>query len=201
MDNIKEVNYEGPLSEKILKEILPKIFTNCSIISQHRIKTSKKTFIVDFYIPEINLIIEFNGDRHYRQISTIERDKNLKIHCKKNKIKLANLPYWVQLTDAVAIWAFGDLLYNIYIKDKINLNPKFSNGFISYKCTFPADFSTDGWDLFYKEYVSFIEIENFSVPQQIWESLDFHIKRKNLNLIMGFNIQGSKKDFLEYYPT
>lgn len=45
----------------------------------------------DFYIPSINLIIEYDGEHHLTDIQIIENDKIKNEFCKNNKIKIKRL--------------------------------------------------------------------------------------------------------------
>lgn len=55
----------------------------------------------DFYLPEYNCCIEYDGEFHYK-ITTLNNDlKSQKLHdkiksdyCKLNNIKLVRIPYW-----------------------------------------------------------------------------------------------------------
>lgn len=62
-----------------------------------------KYLFVDFYLPKHNIIIEFNGEQHYKPIEWFggqerfeqqqERDMALKQYCHKHKIKLIEISY------------------------------------------------------------------------------------------------------------
>lgn len=64
---------------------------------------SNKRFLVDFYLPSNNIIIEYNGIQHYKQkeyfggVNALEkqqeRDMALRQYCKEHKIKLIEIPY------------------------------------------------------------------------------------------------------------
>lgn len=70
--------------------------------------TTKKKLRFDFYLPDYNLCIEYNGKQHYESISEIgwntpealkdlqKRDNIKKEYCAKNNIKLWIIPYWEQ---------------------------------------------------------------------------------------------------------
>lgn len=75
---------------------------------QHRIyykdqNGTKRYFIVDFYLPNTNTIIEFNGRQHYIPIGffggeksfrrQVKRDDLLREYCKNNRINLIEIPY------------------------------------------------------------------------------------------------------------
>lgn len=64
---------------------------------------SNKKLFVDFFLPYLNTIIEFNGDQHYRPVEIWggkeqfekqqRRDNALRAYCKAHKIKLIEIPY------------------------------------------------------------------------------------------------------------
>lgn len=62
---------------------------------------NKQTLPFDFYLPQFNTVIEFDGQHHYKPIRSIEhykktiRNDNIKNNfCKDNKINLIRIPYW-----------------------------------------------------------------------------------------------------------
>lgn len=78
-------------------------------LSQFKIKNenifcNRKTIIVDFYLKSKNIIIEYNGQQHYKKVEYFggenifyqqrERDMALRQYCKEHKIKLIEIPYW-----------------------------------------------------------------------------------------------------------
>lgn len=59
----------------------------------------------DFYLPDYNIIIECDGAQHFRSLNnewhskiklqeTRERDEHKQEYCKKNNIKLLQIPFW-----------------------------------------------------------------------------------------------------------
>lgn len=63
----------------------------------------------DFYLPQYNLFIEYDGEQHYKPVryynqsdeqmnlsfkKTQEHDKIKNCYCKENKINLLRIPYW-----------------------------------------------------------------------------------------------------------
>jgi len=72
---------------------------------QKIIKENQKIkFIFDFYIPEYNLAIEYDGEPHYKEIDIYggkeglkerqKRDQLKNQYCKENGINLLRIPYW-----------------------------------------------------------------------------------------------------------
>lgn len=86
------------LNDNNITFLRQKPFVNDNIFAQ------RKHFVVDFYIQESNVIIEYNGIQHYEPIGRFggkesfiqqqERDMALRQYCKEHKIKLIEIPYW-----------------------------------------------------------------------------------------------------------
>lgn len=85
--------------------ILQKTFEQCKF---------KKLLPFDFYLPEDNICIEFQGPQHYEPVDfggkgeewakkqfilNQKRDNIKKVFCKKNSIKLIEIPYWLEDID------------------------------------------------------------------------------------------------------
>lgn len=81
---------------------------NISYLRQFRITPQYRIFgprrlYVDFYLPDHNTVIEYNGEQHYKRCAIWqseddffkqqERDEMLREHCKQHKIKLIEIPY------------------------------------------------------------------------------------------------------------
>ena len=84
---------------------------NISFIPQKTFKGCKLKHLLpfDFYIPYLNLCIEYDGEQHFNPIDfagkgekwaekqfikCVERDKIKNQYCKDNNIKLIRIPYW-----------------------------------------------------------------------------------------------------------
>lgn len=92
--------------EERIKTILT--INNIVFEQQRKIKNSNLFctnifLIVDFYLPQQNAIIEFNGEQHYKAVKHFggnaqfekqqERDMALRQYCKEHGIKLIEIPY------------------------------------------------------------------------------------------------------------
>lgn len=63
----------------------------------------RKYFLLDFYLPKHDTVIEYNGEHHYKPVQWFGglknydlqkmRDESLRQYCKENKIKLIEIPY------------------------------------------------------------------------------------------------------------
>ena len=81
----------------------------------------------DFYLPDHNTLIEFDGEQHYRPASIFGglnefigqkvRDTIKDVYCKNNNIKLIRIPYWY--LDDIEIILINELNINI---QKSNIN-------------------------------------------------------------------------------
>lgn len=90
--------------EKKLNEILDKY--NIKYITQYKFKDCrfKKVLPFDFYLPEYNILIEYDGLQHFEIrehfggyesfIDTKIRDTIKNIYCEDNNIELLRIPYW-----------------------------------------------------------------------------------------------------------
>ena len=67
-------------------------------------RSNKKPMPFDYYIPSMNLCIEYQGIQHYKPIELFGGEKQLRQQqindnfkrefCKNNNIKLLEIPYW-----------------------------------------------------------------------------------------------------------
>ena len=95
--------------EKSIENILNKM--NISYISQHKFNDciDKKPLPFDFYLPDYNIAIEYQGEQHYNpvcfcSISKEQAESNLlltrkhdeikKTYCQSNNIDLLEISYW-----------------------------------------------------------------------------------------------------------
>lgn len=77
--------------------------------SEYRVFIDGKWYRFDFYLPEYNLFIEYDGEQHFKPVTfggiskedaehnlqqTQERDKIKDKYCKNNNINLLRIPYW-----------------------------------------------------------------------------------------------------------
>lgn len=72
-------------------------------IAQYFVKTEDSKFYIDFYLPDYNCFIEYNGEQHYIPIEyfggelqfnkQLIRDNNLRLYCKNNKIQLIEIKF------------------------------------------------------------------------------------------------------------
>ena len=81
---------------------------------------NKRTYRFDFYLPELNLAIEYQGEQHYKENTLFKdslevvkkRDKIKKDYCENNGITLKEIPY----TELKNIDYILDSMFNDYRK-------------------------------------------------------------------------------------
>lgn len=96
----KKCSYTYKGEDKII-EVLQLL--NINYIHQYKFNDciDKRPLPFDFYLPDYNVCIEFDGEQHYKPKfgldnfkSTIFHDKIKNEYCKCNHVKLIRIPYW-----------------------------------------------------------------------------------------------------------
>lgn len=92
--SLGEIKIRNFLDINKIKYIAQKKFEDCKY---------KRQLSFDFYLPDLDLCIEFDGQQHYKKVIR-KRQESLKIiqkrdkiknqYCEINKIKLIRIPYW-----------------------------------------------------------------------------------------------------------
>lgn len=156
------------LTEERLKNLTKLVFNSYETIFNK--KLNKTHFIPDIYIPEKNLIVEFDGYRHFSDAKTIIRDIRLDKYAEAEKIEIVHVPYFVQVDTKTFSLIFKEALAK-EIKSFIFSNYSYPQGFIDKKAMLPANYCYLGIQRFKAslEYFSTIEPE-------IYRSLDSWIR-------------------------
>lgn len=110
IDYIREGNYRCPECSKSMskgEQEVKKTLENIGIkfIAQYKFPDckDKKCLSFDFYLPDYNICIEYDGEQHFSKCSFqtqekfedgIKRDKIKENYCKNNNIKLIRIPYF-----------------------------------------------------------------------------------------------------------
>lgn len=97
---------------------------------------------VDFILPRQNVLLEFDGFRHYQDPAVIERDSKVNAIAEGEGYTLIRIPYFVQWCSSVA--------KRVGLRGPIR--PSYPHGFIDPKALLPAAFCLRGltrfqWDL------------------------------------------------------
>ncbi len=90
----------GSKGEKEIKEYLEKV--GLKYEPQYSVGDTRLRF--DFYIEELNLAIEYDGEQHFKSVKhwggvkalllSRKNDKIKDTFCKKHKVTLIRIPYW-----------------------------------------------------------------------------------------------------------
>lgn len=103
VNSINEKKIIDILKENKINFEYQKTFPNC------KYENSNYNAIFDFYLPDYNCVIEYDGEQHYKavrfsNISSTQAEYNLKKTqehdryknewCKENNIKMIRIPYW-----------------------------------------------------------------------------------------------------------
>ena len=73
---------------------------NIKYKSQYKFKNCKfkRQLPFDFYLPEYNICIEYDGEFHYKMLMDFDnskiRDSVKNYYCNQNNIKIIRIPYW-----------------------------------------------------------------------------------------------------------
>lgn len=104
--------------ETVVRDILLK--NNVEFIEQYKDHDCKykQKLSFDFYIPEYNTVIEYQGLQHYEHVESFQslkvfeegqiRDNIKRKYCKENNIKLIEVPYWEKNVES-------------FIKNRVNI--------------------------------------------------------------------------------
>lgn len=98
----KKCGYNYSKGEEKIENYLKRY--NINYLTQHKFDNCKgirQRLRFDFYLPDHNICIEFDGIYHYEPIhgiikfnKSVERDKIKTKYCLDNNIKLIRIPYW-----------------------------------------------------------------------------------------------------------
>lgn len=121
---VKEKNTRCPncyssIGEKRIKELLD--LWGIEYISQKTFADCKDVHVLpfDFYLPQYNILIEFDGEQHYHPIPRgknsdgtkdyeilTKHDKIKTDYCIKNNIKLIRIPYWERYNEKEVLLSY-----------------------------------------------------------------------------------------------
>lgn len=128
------------MTEKLLGEFLKERFANYTVTSPTLILDGKR-FKPDFFIEELQLVVEFDGPNHYTSPAVCVRDIERRDMFRKHGYTIAFVPYYIQL-DGMSIQIIFDT-----VLDKISSTETFNtyqHGFISQNAVLPAEFCSLG---------------------------------------------------------
>ncbi len=120
------------LTENNLGEILDRLFPNNDFEHDKSVPgSSNKRTRPDYRSDSMKLILEFDGDSHYRSARRIKADIKKDSDYTGLGYRVYRIPYFVQITSKV----LEDIFYR-----KIKFEQDYPNGFIATNVILPADF-------------------------------------------------------------
>ncbi len=121
-------------------------------VSNARVPNVTRLFRPDYRSERHKLIVEFDGDQHYRSAKHVIEDKERDQCLSDAGYRVIRIPYFVQMTEPVIGALFGDSIANrSRFKD-------FPHGFNDARVIFPADFCEMGVARFLEDLDQFAEI-------------------------------------------
>jgi very-short-patch-repair endonuclease len=105
-----------------------------NIVSNRGVPGMARRFQPDFRSEQHRLIVEFDGDDHYRSVRRIFGDRERDAVLSAAGYQVVRVPYFVQLTQVVIANLFGQMARDH--RDFLN----FPHGFIAPTVVMPADF-------------------------------------------------------------
>lgn len=145
------------LKENILELYLKEFYPFYNFVKNKTVSNSGIRNRADFRCDELNLIIEFDGYRHYSITKVILSDQKKDFIYKNMGYEIIRIPYFVQISEEII-----DNLFNIKMKWK----QVYPHGFIDEKALLPADYC----ELGIKRFIMDLEIFSF-IKDDIIKSL------------------------------
>jgi len=142
-----KVVIDGYLTEKKLAQALREIVGASWGGSQLTVPGSKRRWDMWFRDGDRTVVVEYDGDEHYRNTLKIKADNEKDAVARDRGFKVVRVPYWVQLDTVMLKHWFGI--------DAV-IQQDFAHGFISTKI-FPASFCAMGIARFERELASLPE--------------------------------------------
>lgn len=138
------------LIEDRLYEALQKIY-NCDFLRNKTVPNSSINKRPDFRNDELKIIVEFDGDLHYRVRQRQKADTEKDEVYSKMGYKVIHIPYFVQLSSVVIKELFGV---------DMEWEQVYPHGFIDSKAMLPVDFNYYGIYRFRKDLKKFSYIKD-----------------------------------------
>lgn len=135
--SVRQIKFETVrdeyLTEANLGELLAIIFPDVEIIHN---KKHSLGFRPDYWIPSANLIVEYDGPRHFVETDVVLDDIRKMKMMKESGIKCVRIPYFVQMHTRNLVHYFFEVSQVIFVNDFNN----FPDGFINKKIILPGQF-------------------------------------------------------------
>jgi hypothetical protein len=133
-----QIIIQGYLTEKKLATALQQIVGNFWVGGQVMLPGSPRRWDMAFKQHGSLVLVEYDGDDHYRDSLKIKADRERDLLAHKSQMRVVRVPYWIQLDNITAQYYFGI---------SADICQSFPHGFITTKL-FPASFCELGIERF-----------------------------------------------------
>lgn len=123
------------LNEKRLGEFLKLLFPKHEFIHDRIVPNSSSRRRPDYRNDDLKIIVEFDGDKHYKEVSKIKSERNKTENYQNMGYRVIRVPYFIQLTPETISHLFGV---------EKNYTNGYPHGFIDKKASLPADYCEIG---------------------------------------------------------
>ncbi len=145
------------LTEHRLGLVLAQLFPLNTFIHDRIVPNSGTRKRPDYRCDELMLIVEFDGDKHYKEVAKIKSEKQKDLTYSEMGYRVVRIPYFVQIS-IVTIQYFFEMDYP--------WEQTYSHGFISDSVVMPCDFC----ELGIQKFINALERFNF-IREDIVQSL------------------------------
>ena len=139
-----KIAIDSYLTERKLKTALQELFGSNWIGGQVSLPGSRRKFDMAFHEGPATILVEYDGDEHYRNALKVKADKEKDTLAIKNGMRVVRIPYWTQLDKLMVKHWFGV---------EAEVDQTFPHGFITTKL-YPASFCELGIKRFVEELAS-----------------------------------------------
>jgi hypothetical protein len=166
----KAIKIGGYLTEAKLSTALQQIVSNGWLGDQICVEGSRHRWDMSYQIDSKVMIVEYDGDEHYRHSLKIKADRAKDDIARKQGYSVVRFPYWVQL-DRVTLEHYFGL--------EAQIDQSFPHGFITTKL-FPASFCELGIERFRSELLALPG----RVRDAVISSLRQHVAQHGLQYVL-----------------
>lgn len=126
-------------------------YENISFIREYKFKNSKSRFEYDFYLPDLNMLIEYDGEQHFKPVKVFGGEKQLIIQKKRDKLKTimaeTNKKHLIRIPYTKLKHVENYLLYRISHIYKYRVNNVFYKNLVDLINHEELDINTKGRDV------------------------------------------------------
>lgn len=164
------------LTEQRLALVLKELFPQNTFIHDRTVPNSGTRRRPDYRCDELMLIVEFDGDKHYKEVAKIKSEQQKDKTYSEMGYRVVRIPYFIQISSETIKYFFDF---------DLNWNQSYPHGFISENVILPCDYCELGIQKFLNDLNRFDFIKN-----DIFESLKNKISAlKDYELVLPSSIK------------